>query len=156
VATPSSPRRTDPEELNVGRAGRLYGRALRLRCPHCGGGPVLESWFRMRSHCAACGIRTERGEEDFFLGSMMFNLILAEGLLALVLVGLVIAMWPAVPWNFLQFGTPVLMVLAPLLFLPFSRTIWLASDILIRPVTEEEMRWHRENPGKSYRSFAER
>jgi uncharacterized protein (DUF983 family) len=149
-------RRTDPEELSVGRAGRLYARALRLRCPHCGGGPVLASWVRMRSHCGTCGIRTERGEEDFFLGSMMFNLILSEGLLALVLVGLVIAMWPDVPWNLLQYGTPVLMVLAPFVFLPFSRTVWLASDILIRPVTDDEMRWHRDSEDRAFRSFVER
>jgi hypothetical protein len=110
----------------------------------------------MRANCESCGIRTERGEEDFFLGSMMFNLILSEGLLALVMVGLVIAMWPNVPWNFLQFGTPVLMVLAPFVFLPFSRTIWLASDILIRPVTAKEMEWHRDNEERAFRSFAER
>jgi uncharacterized protein (DUF983 family) len=156
MATPTPQRRMDPEELNVGRAGRLYARALRLRCPHCGGGPILASWFRMRTNCESCGIRTERGEEDFFLGSMMFNLILSEGLLALVLVGLVIAMWPNVPWNFLQYGTPVLMVLAPLVFLPFSRTVWLASDILIRPVTAEEMEWYRDNGERAFRSFAER
>jgi uncharacterized protein (DUF983 family) len=149
-------RRNDPVELSPARAGRLYGRALRLRCPHCGGGPVLASWFRMRPHCGSCGLRMERGEEDFFLGSMMFNLILSEGLFALVLVAWVIAVWPNVPWDLLQYLVVVLMVIAPFVFLPFSRLIWLASDILIRPVTEEEMQWHRENRTGSYRSFAER
>jgi hypothetical protein len=50
----------------------------------------------------------------------------------------------------------VLMVVAPFVFLPFSRMIWLASDILIRPVTEEEMQWYRENRSGVFRPFAER
>jgi uncharacterized protein (DUF983 family) len=149
-------RREDPEELSVGRGLRLYRRAVMLRCPHCGGGPVLASWFRMRSHCGTCGLRTERGEEDFFLGSMMFNLILSEGLFALVLVAWIISVWPNVPWDLLQYLVVVLMVVAPFVFLPFSRMIWLASDILIRPVTEEEMQWYRENRGGVFRPFAER
>ena len=73
-------RQRSPEELSLSRALRLYARALRLRCPHCGKGRVVRSWFRMHPRCPACGIRTERGEEDFFLGSMMFNIILSEGL----------------------------------------------------------------------------
>jgi uncharacterized protein (DUF983 family) len=149
-------RREDPEELSVGRGVRLYRRALALRCPHCGGRPVLASWFRMRPHCGSCGLRTERGEEDFFLGSMMFNLILAEGFFALVLVAWVIAVWPDVPWDALQYVVVVAMVVAPLVFLPFSRLIWLASDILIRPVTDDEMRWYRDNREGVYRPFEER
>jgi uncharacterized protein (DUF983 family) len=149
-------RRDDPEELSVGRGLRLYRRAVMLRCPHCGSGPVLASWFRMRPHCGTCGLRTERGEEDFFLGSMMFNLILSEGLFALVLIAWIISVWPNVPWDLLQYLVVVLMVVAPFVFLPFSRMIWLASDMLIRPVTEEEMQWYRENRGGVFRPFAER
>jgi uncharacterized protein (DUF983 family) len=149
-------RPVDPEELSLGRALRLYARALRLRCSHCGGAPVMASWFRTHSRCAACGIRTERGEEDFFLGSMMFNIVLSEGLLVVFLVGLVVALWPAVPWTFLTYGAPALMAAAPFLVFPWTKTLWLASDILIRPVTEEEMRWHRENDAAAFRPFAER
>lgn len=87
---------------------------------------------------------------------MMFNLILAEGALAAALVALVIGMWPNVPWNFLQYGTIILMILTPFVFLPFSRTVWLASDILIRPVTDEEMAWYDQNDQGTFRPFAER
>ena len=55
-------RRRSPEELSLSRALRLYGRALLLRCPHCGKGRVVRSGFRMHPRCPACGIRTERGE----------------------------------------------------------------------------------------------
>ncbi|MDQ3555898.1 MAG: DUF983 domain-containing protein [Gemmatimonadota bacterium] len=150
------PSRRDPEQLSVRRALRLYGRALLLRCPHCGGGRLLESWFRLRPVCPTCGLRTDRGEEDFFLGAMMFNLVLAEGLLALSLVGLLVATWPRVPWTFLQYGLVALIAAAPFFFFPYARTIWLASDILIRPVTEEEMRWYREHPPTALRHFRDR
>jgi len=140
-----------PQELSVGRAARLYGRALLLRCPNCGGGPVVASWFRMHPRCGRCGIRTERGEEDFFLGSMMFNIILSEGLFVLFVIGLIVAMWPRVPWFFLQTWAIGLMAAAPFLVFPWSKTIWLASDILIRPVTEEELRWHRESSAAQLR-----
>lgn len=130
------PKRTDPVELSPRRALRLYARAARLRCPHCGGGPLLESWFRLRPRCP---LRTERGEADFFLGSMMFNLILAEGALALAIVVWLVAVWPAVPWAFPERGAVLLMAAAPFVFFPFSKTIWLASDELIRPVSAAEL-----------------
>ena len=149
-------RRADPEELGLGRALRLYWRAIRLRCPHCGGGPVVASWFRMRPRCATCGLRTERGEEDFFLGSMMFNIILSEGLFVVFVIGLIVVRWPDVPWGFLQTWAIGLMVAAPFLVFPWTKTMWLASDILIRPVSEEEMRWYEENPEEETRPFHER
>ena len=149
-------RAADPEELGLGRALKLYWRAVRLKCPHCGGGPVVASWFRLHPRCATCGLRTERGEEDFFLGSMMFNIILSEGLFVVFVIGLIVVRWPDVPWDFLQTWAIGLMVAAPFLVFPWTKTMWLASDILIRPVTEEELRWYEENPGQSIRPFEER
>jgi uncharacterized protein (DUF983 family) len=122
----------------------LFSRALTLRCPHCGGRPLLVSWFKMRESCPRCGLRVERGERDYFLGSMMFNLVVAELLFTAVVVTVLIATWPDVPWRLLQYGGPALMVLAPLALFPFSKTIWLAFDLMLRPVTPEELAWHRE------------
>jgi uncharacterized protein (DUF983 family) len=146
----------DPEELGLARALRLYGRALLLRCPNCGKGRVVASWFRLHPRCPVCGIRTERGEEDFFLGSMMFNIILSEGLFVVFVIGLVIVRWPRVPWSFLESWAIALMAAAPFLVYPWGKTMWLASDILIRPVTEEEMRWYAENEDTTHRPFGER
>lgn len=122
---------------------RMTGRALRLRCPWCGGGPLLETWFRLRPRCPRCGLRTERGEEDFFLGAMVFNIALSEGILAVLFVGLLVALWPDVPWTLLQVGGIALMIAAPILFLPVSRTLWMVVELLFRPLTAEEMEWHR-------------
>lgn len=151
---PTTPRH--PEELSGGRFLRLYGRALRLRCPHCGEGRIKGSWMKMKRVCPACGLRTERGEEDFFLGAMMFNMVLAEFLVVLTAVALVIILWGSVPWDVLLWLSLGLAVVAPFLFYPFGHSIWLASDILIRPVTEEEMEWHRTHPHDTYRKHRDR
>jgi uncharacterized protein (DUF983 family) len=158
LMTASSERRrtSDPEELSLGRAFRLYGRALSLRCPSCGEGSIRESWFKLRRNCPTCGIRTERGEEDFFLGAMMFNLVLSEGLLVAAMIAVGVLTWPAVPWNLLWFGGIALMVVAPILFYPASHSIWLASDILIRPVSTEELDWHRTQGQEEFRPLRDR
>lgn len=145
-----------PEELSGGRGLALYGRALRLRCPHCGEGRIRGSWMKMKRACPVCGLRTERGEEDFFLGAMMFNLVLAEFLVVLAVVGVVAALWGSVPWDALVWIGLGLAVIAPFLFYPFGHCIWLASDILIRPVTSAEMEWHRTHPHDAYRKQRDR
>ncbi len=137
-------------------AATLIARGARLRCPWCGSGGLLLTWFRMKTRCPRCGIRTERGEEDFFLGAMMFNLVLAEGVLAVFLVGLVIVTWPEVPWTFIQYGGVALMAAAPFAFYPVSRTLWLAFDLLLRLLTEEELEWHRTAPEESFRPQEDR
>ena len=127
---------------SLGRALRLTGRALRLRCPNCGGGPVLRHWFRMRDRCGRCGIRVERGERDYFIGSMMFNLVMGELLVVLVLVGVMIARWPRVPWDLLEVGVPAMALLFPAFLFPFSKLVWLGFDLMLRPATDAEMQWH--------------
>jgi uncharacterized protein (DUF983 family) len=144
------------EELSVRRGVRLYSRGVTMRCPHCGSRGLLQSWFRFRSRCPGCGLRMDRGEEDFFLGGMMWNIVMAEGalLLSMLLVGLLT--WPDVPWTALQWGGPVLMVVVPFLFYPVSLNVWLASDILIRPVTEEEMEWYATSDDSEFRRYKDR
>jgi uncharacterized protein (DUF983 family) len=125
------------------RTARLFGRALILRCPNCGGGPVLKNWFAMRVRCGNCGIRLERGEHDYFTGSMLFNYIVAGVLLLVALAVTLIVTWPRVPWNILQYGGPIAIVVAVVGLFPFSKLIWLAFDLMLRPVTPAELEWHR-------------
>jgi uncharacterized protein (DUF983 family) len=117
----------------------VLGRALRLRCPHCGGGPVLQHWFRMRERCGACGLAIERGERDYFIGSMMFNLVVSELLFAGGFVATLVIAWPNVPWDTLQWAAPLAMAAAPFILFPFSKLAWLGFDILLRPVTPGEL-----------------
>jgi uncharacterized protein (DUF983 family) len=126
-------------DLDPRRRVRLFTRAIRLRCPNCGGGPLFRSWFRLRSHCPACGLPLERGEEGYQVGSYMFNIIASELLFAAIFLTVLLLTWPDPPWELLQYGGMALMVLAPLLFYPFSKTLFLAFDLVFRPPTSDEL-----------------
>ena len=120
------------------RIARLGWRAARLRCPNCGGGPIFEAWFRMRERCPRCGLHLQRGEEGYLVGAQMFNIIASELAFAAVFVGTMVATWPTPPWNLLLYGGMALMVVMPLVFYPFSKTIFLAFDLFFRPATASE------------------
>lgn len=122
---------------------RLLARGLRLRCPHCGGGPVLKSWFKLRVRCGSCGLRLERGEHDYFAGSLLLNYCLSGVLFLVVLAIVIISSWPEVPWDALQYGAPLGIIATPFVLFPFTKLLWLAADIIMRPVTPEELEWHR-------------
>ena len=153
---PDRRRPADYEELSVSRALRLLRRGAVLRCPRCGKGNLLRSWFRLKLKCPGCGLRTDRGEEDFFLGGMMWNIVFSEGALLATAVAVGVATWPEVPWNLLQGLGIALMIAAPFLFYPFSLCFWLACDIMIRPVTAEEMEWHQRSTEGEYRKYRDR
>jgi uncharacterized protein (DUF983 family) len=125
------------------QTARLFGRALTLRCPSCGRGPVLRHWLKLRVHCGSCGLRLERGEHDYFLGSLLFNFVLAGLLFLAALVAILLVTWPDVPWDALEIVLPILIVVAPVALFPFSKLVWLAFDLMLRPVTPEELEWHR-------------
>jgi uncharacterized protein (DUF983 family) len=125
------------------QAVRLYGRALRLRCPNCGARPVLRRWLKLRERCPGCGLRLERGEHDYFTGSILIAYIFV-GLLFLGLVGItIIVTWPAVPWSAIEILAPVLAIAALIGLFPYSKLLWLAFDLMLRPVTPAELEWHR-------------
>ena len=123
---------------------RLLGRALRLRCPNCGRGPVLRHWLKLHVRCGTCGIRLERGEHDYFVGSIFILFTLAGILVLGTLVVTLLVSWPAVPWDLLQYGLPLMMLVAMPALFPFAKLVWLAFDLMLRPVSPEELEWHRE------------
>lgn len=116
----------------------MFGRALRLKCPACGGGPAQLSWFRFAPSCPQCGLQFERGEEGYWVGSYMFNIVASELLFALAGAAVVVATWPTPPWTVLLIGGVALMVVAPIAFAPFSKMLFLAFDLLFRPPVEAD------------------
>ncbi|HET8622575.1 MAG TPA: hypothetical protein VFM14_03355 [Gemmatimonadales bacterium] len=68
----------------------------------------------------------------------MFNFIAAELLFALAAAGVIAAPWPSPPWTALQWGGAALMIVAPLICYPFSKTVFLAFDLLFRPARPED------------------
>ena len=131
-------KRTSESARGVRRAVLLLGRALMLRCPNCGRGGLFASWFRLKNRCPGCALELDRGEHDHFLGAMMFNIVVAEGVFVLGFVAVLLATWPSPPWALLEYGGVAAMIAAPFAFYPLSRAIWLAFDIMLRPVTPED------------------
>ena len=115
-----------------------FVRALRLRCPNCGGGPIFTSWSRLLPVCPVCGLGLERGEEGYWLGAYFVNLMAVETVFSIWMVGFLLVTWPNPPWELFQITTIILMVVFPFVFFPFSKTLFLAFDLLVRPATEED------------------
>jgi len=113
-------------------------RALRQRCPNCGAPSLFYSWFRMREACPVCGLRTERQEEGYIVGAYMFNIVFSEMIWAAICVGVAIVTWPSPPWNLLLYGGGILMLVLPLILYPFSKTLFLAFDLMFRPDEGEQ------------------
>jgi len=121
------------------RVIRMVGRAVILRCPNCGGRPVLRDWFHLRERCPICGIALERGEEnDYYIGGMLLNITLCFVIFAVGFWGVLIVTYPRVPWDALQYGLVAAMIILPILLYPISRVVWLAVDMAVRPRSEKD------------------
>ena len=117
----------------------ILRRAFRRRCPNCGAGGIFSSWFRMVPRCPQCGLLLERGEQGYLVGSYMFNIAAAELVFLLVFLGILAATWPDPPWTLLTWVAGALVVILPLLFYPFSKTLFLGFDLIFNPVRPEEL-----------------
>ena len=62
----------------------------------------------------------------------MFNLVAAEGLFAVFMVCAIFVTWPTPPWRALLVAGGALMLGAPFLLYPFSKSLWLAFDLVFR------------------------
>lgn len=116
--------------------GRFLGFTLRgamLRCPRCGSGGILKSWFKLKHECPTCGLVLDRGETDYWYGGYAVNFVIAEMLGVGIVVAYIYFSWPKTNWTLVQWGAPVVMIVVPILFFPFSRTLWLAWDLCFRP-----------------------
>jgi Protein of unknown function (DUF983) len=94
----------------------------------------------MAERCPRCGVRFER-EEGFFLGAYVVNFGVTEGLLLVLLMAYVLVQAndpdgvPVLPVVLAAVGAAVLM---PLAFYPLSRTIWVAVELVMRPLETAE------------------
>ncbi|HEV7535001.1 MAG TPA: hypothetical protein VGP90_05155 [Acidimicrobiia bacterium] len=114
---------------------KMFGRAALRRCPRCGAGHVFTSWWTMKECCPNCNLHFEgRAEEGHFLGAMTINI----GLTATILL---LGIWFYVgvlalsgdgggpPVWFVVVTSAALAVILPVLFYPFTKTIWVAAEI---------------------------
>jgi len=115
---------------------RMLWRGMTRRCPRCGTGKLFTQWFHMVERCPGCGYRFQR-EEGFQLGGYVINFGVTEGLVCLVVAAYILAaaanpevsIWPVV------IGGIIAAVVTPIVFFPFSRTIWAAFDLTLTPLS---------------------
>ena len=83
----------------------------------------------MITRCPRCGYLFDR-EEGFFLGAFVINFIVTEALLGVVL-GVLIVMEASggAPLDLIIAAAVAVTILVPLLFYPFSKTVWTAIDM---------------------------
>jgi len=115
-------------------AARRLLAACTLGCPECGAHGLFSHWLRLRPRCPRCGLKLDRGTPDHFVGAYLVNLIIAELLFAVGLAVWLVEVWPDVPWDTVQGVAVAAMIASPLLTYPFTRTIWLAADLIFDPV----------------------
>ena len=114
----------------------MLARGVRKKCARCGGGNLFTSWFKMRERCPTCGYRFDRGTSSgFFLGAYMLNLVVSEMALGVVLIILIVhAASSHIPswWPYIV-AAVITQITVPLIFYPWSKTIWAAFDLLVMP-----------------------
>ncbi len=114
----------------------MLGRATLMRCPRCGAGGIFTSWWCMNKCCPRCDLDFEgRPEEGHFLGAMTINIGLTAGILLLgmfvYIVVLAVGGESGPPVWFVVVTSAALAVILPALFYPFTKTIWVAAEILM-------------------------
>jgi len=105
----------------------MLWRGMSKRCARCGSGHLFHGWFKMAEACPRCGLKFER-EEGYWTGAIAINTIIVGGIFAIVFVVALVLTVPDVPWLPILFVVVPLMVLGPLFFYPYSKTLWVAVD----------------------------
>ena len=115
---------------------RVLLRGLARRCPRCGADRLFRGWFHLRERCPRCGLRFER-QEGGFLGALTLNYAVTAAAWVVLLVAVPAATAPEVPVAPLMAASAVVVIVVPLVFSPFSKTIWAAVEYLTSGPGEE-------------------
>ncbi len=118
---------------------RLLWRGATRRCPVCGQGHLFRRWFTMVERCPRCDLRFER-IDGHMAGALGINT--AVSILVVFLIGIVgfLLTFPELPLLPLVATITTVAALFPIFFYPFSKTLWTAIDLRIRPPAPDEVR----------------
>jgi hypothetical protein len=84
--------------------------------------------------CPCCGLNFDREPEGgYWIGSYSVNLFVTEAVFFFAFVVALLLTWPTPPWDALIWGDVGLMLIFPILFFPFSKTLFIAIDLTFRP-----------------------
>ena len=107
---------------------KTLSRALRLKCPACGGASIVESPFHIKHQCDVCDALFKR-EAGFFVGAIMANVVTTE----FVILVLYVAALPFIDTRFDLVLTclTVVALIFPVAFYHHSWSLWLGFDHLV-------------------------
>lgn len=105
---------------------------------------MLKSFNAVHDRCAACSFRYCRSDDDYFSGAMFFGMMIGETLAVLAIGAAIWITYPNVPWSFLQYAIPIVLLGVMIMLFPISRVVWLAIDVMLRPVEASELAASRE------------
>lgn len=109
---------------------RLFSRALLLHCPLCGSGGIFRRPWDLHERCPQCGYRFER-EPGYWVGAYAVNLVVSEFVgLGAVVIWLLRSDYPVMTQ---QVIAVIAAIIFPLVFFPWSRTLWMAIDLMLEP-----------------------
>jgi uncharacterized protein (DUF983 family) len=121
-------------------------RGLTKRCARCGSGKLFRKWFNMKETCPKCHLRFER-EEGFFLGATTMSIaVMMVAAAAVIVVGFNVK-GPDGSIIPMMVAGGLVTLLLPVLIYPFSKTLWLAIDQLMRRSLGEQFSGSGEQPG---------
>ncbi len=95
----------------------------------------------MLERCPRCDLKFER-IEGHLVGAMGINTVVSIIVLLIVGVAGFVITYPELPLLPLVSTTIAVAVVFPIVFYPFSKTIWTAIDLRMRPLEEDEVLPH--------------
>jgi uncharacterized protein (DUF983 family) len=102
-------------------------RGFTRRCARCGSGKLFHHYLSMVPDCPRCGLHFER-EQGYWSGALAINVISVAGLFAVSFLIAMILTVPDVPVGLMLAIFVPMMALGPIVWYPFSKTIWVAVD----------------------------
>jgi hypothetical protein len=91
----------------------------------------------MCDRCPTCGFRFER-IEGHWIGALGINTILTFAIGMFVLIGGYALMYPDPNVPVLLVAVVVVAIAGPLVLFPWTRMVWSASDLLMRPLDPDD------------------
>ena len=72
------------------------------------------------------------------MGALIINMAVALIVFLVTLVGGIALTWPDPPWNVLSAATIGVMLVVPIVFYPWSKSIWMAIELSYHKLEEKE------------------
>lgn len=117
----------------------LLKRGVLLQCPYCSQGHIIRYPFWIEDCCPRCGYRFAP-ESGYFVGGYALNLIGAEviGLIVIIII-LLRSNLSLYEQEAIGIGAAILL---PIIFFPWSRTLWMALDLTLQGDAHLEQEKH--------------